>query len=150
MSQGQLARALGRPQAVLSRWESGRLEPRLPDLVAVARALAIDLESLVDGAMTGPGRHRSGRGSPLEARRRVGDLLREARERSTLDTITVARRVGCSVRRLRRIEGGQEPSLAELGRLVQALQIPVMRVATASLDTPEDPPRVLEDTEMLV
>lgn len=134
----------------MSRWECGQLEPRLPDLAAIARVLDTDVSSFVADLVAAPGRRRSGRRSDVEARRRVGRILRAERERSGRDRISVAREVGWSVRRLRKAEEGIEPGLLELLRLTEVLGISIARLGTASLDSRADPPTVPADTELLV
>jgi Zn-dependent peptidase ImmA (M78 family)/transcriptional regulator with XRE-family HTH domain len=49
ITQSELARRLGRTQAALSLWESGRRSPALEDLFAVAEALGVDAANLLRG-----------------------------------------------------------------------------------------------------
>lgn len=50
MSQAQLAAKIGRTQATLSLWESGRRTPSITDLVALGRALDIEVGAFFDRA----------------------------------------------------------------------------------------------------
>ncbi|MFH2015978.1 MAG: helix-turn-helix domain-containing protein [Pseudomonadota bacterium] len=50
LSQGDLARKLGTTQQTVSRWEAGQSRPRAKQLVALAEALNLDLQTLHDRA----------------------------------------------------------------------------------------------------
>lgn len=45
----ELAQSIGRGAQTVFRWEWGRVSPKFSDLQEVARALGIDLSTLVDG-----------------------------------------------------------------------------------------------------
>ena len=123
LTQSELGRVIGRPQSVISRWERRTLEPTVEDLVAVAAALATPLGDLLDRALPGPGRRRSRRGEASGPRKRFGRLLRSIREDADLDPYTVARAARIPPRRLRQIEEGAGPGLAEVDRLLRAIGV---------------------------
>jgi transcriptional regulator with XRE-family HTH domain len=53
VTQAQLAAVLGHTQPCLSQWESGRTEPSLANLRALAEALQISIDWLVLGTPSG-------------------------------------------------------------------------------------------------
>jgi transcriptional regulator with XRE-family HTH domain len=54
LSQGQLARQLGKTQTALSYWEAGRRAPGIDDLVELAAALSLDVSDLMPVASSRP------------------------------------------------------------------------------------------------
>lgn len=112
----QLARRLGRAHSVVSRWEAGILEPTFLDLDRIGRLLQVPLGSLVLAG--GPGRRWSSRSHPRRRRALVGEALGRARRAAGIDLRNAVRVTGIAGRRIDRIEGGADPSLAELRALL--------------------------------
>lgn len=130
----ELARWLGRPHTVVSRWELDTLEPTPTDLVTLARALRVPIDQLLQDAALSVGRRWSSRSHPASRRVALGAALSAARQRSDVDLRTAVARTGISGRRILRIEGGVDPSLAELrllAALVQRTQGDLIRSALA-------------------
>lgn len=117
LTQAALGAALGRPQSVIARWEAGRLEPTQPDLRAAAACLGVPLEAFLAAPGGAPPRRRSRRGRDRAAAQAWGAALRAARRAAGFDPVTLARRTHLTARRLRQLEAGADPSLAELRRL---------------------------------
>jgi len=128
---------------VISRWERRDLEPTYSDLIAVAGTLAVTIDELLSRALAGPGRRRSRRTFTGESRGALGSALLTLRDHSGLDLYPVARASRIPPRRLRRIEAGAEPGLAELDRLLRAIGASPAELQTAAnLDSPSGSTKV--------
>lgn len=147
MSQRGLARRIERRHSVVSRWEAGRLEPTVLDLVRVARVLQEDVERLV--LASGPGRRWSSRSHARSRRRQIGAALHYARAARGLSLREAVLVTGIDGLRISRIERGTDPSLEELRALLGfvALNVPEFlhslrrRDRAQLLDTPVHPTR---------
>lgn len=134
LTQRDLGQLVGRSQSVVSRWERGLLAPTIPDLAILSVHLGQPIDALA-AAFCGPGRRRSRRGDSAAKRRQIGLALRTARQTAELDRWTVARRTGITPRRLHRLEGGAQPSMAEFAALAAVLSTLVDLISDAGLDT---------------
>ena len=129
-------------QPTVSHWETGDLPPRMADLARLSAALAVPLGEL---AATCPvrDRRRAHRSDASNAGPSLGGALRLARLDAGLDPVGCARAARIAPRRLRRIEEGAEPSLAELDRVLAALGVAsVDALAQRELDKAQLPPTV--------
>lgn len=134
LTQVELGVCLGHAQSVIARWEDGRLEPRVVELIRLAEVLAVSPDELLV-ARAGPGRTRSGRRRDVAQARRLGLALRLARLDRGLDLYPAARRARIAPRRLRQIEQGADPSLDELRRLCAVVEFRLAQhAASANLD----------------
>lgn len=116
LSQRQLGRRIERCHSVISRWESGILEPTVVDLSRLTRVIGGSLDRLI--AAEGPGRRWSSRSHSLRERRQVGLALMRARHMAGIRLAAAVRVTGMPGRRIERIEAGADPSLAELRALL--------------------------------
>ena len=142
MTQTELGVLVGRSQSVISRWERRRLEPTIEDLLAVASALGIGVGDLLDSGLPGPGRQRSRRGTLADGRSSTGRRLRLLREEAGLDPYAAARAARIPPRRLRQIEDGASPGLAEVDRLLGALGVASSSLVGRNVDKPKHPSNV--------
>lgn len=131
-----LARSIGRPHTIVSRWERGLREPTLLDLHRVCGALGLSVDAVFSlAAHPRAGRRWSSRAHSEAARRRVGSALALARRSRGLLPSDVRRFGGIPAQRLLAIEAGADPSLAELWRLRELLHLDLDGVAR--IDRPE-------------
>ncbi len=134
LTQAALGAALGHSQSVIARWEWGALEPRVPDLLRLAAVLGVSADVLLAAPSPVP-RARSGRTRDAGDARRLGLALRLARLDRGLDPYPAGRRARIAPRRLRQIEQGADPSLAELQRLCGAVGFDLVEhAASTNLD----------------
>jgi transcriptional regulator with XRE-family HTH domain len=142
LSQRAVARRLGRPHSIVSRWEAGIREPTLLDLGALGRVLGFSPDDLVAHTTPAPGGRRwSSRAHPRRRREMVGGRLRAARlaEGHTIRALRAA--TGISGERLLAIESGADPGIRELRALRSALGISLDEIlAPAGVDRTPAPP----------
>lgn len=117
LSQADLARRLGRSQALISRWEAGKRLPNAIDLIELGRELDLEPDALVCGALSLGGRSRRGRYSTAAFLRVLGQEIRRARRDAGVSPMQVFSQAGIAPPRLRSIELGAEPSPRELQSL---------------------------------
>lgn len=121
LSQVELAARLGRPQSVISRWESRDRALTPGDLGDVAAALELDVDDLLSSEVPRDRRRRSSRARPRGERTRVGRNIAVARLQRAGDPVVVAKSVGISPYRLWRIERGVDMTLFEFAGICRAL-----------------------------
>lgn len=141
LNQAALGALLGVRQTVVSRWELGKLEPGLAELLLIAQATATPIDDLVLPTARSRQRHRHPGDRVVGSR--LGRHVRAERETRGWDCVSFGRRAGIVPRRLRQLEEGAPPSTAELLRLAGALgQKPSELLIAAGLDTSRDAHRV--------
>src|SRR5687768_10875463 len=80
MSQRSLGRRIGRSHSVISRWESGSLEPTIFDLEALGRQLRVKVDDLLlDSDIVEVRRRWSSRSHSVRHRRALGAAISAAR-----------------------------------------------------------------------
>jgi transcriptional regulator with XRE-family HTH domain len=72
LTQQQLAERVGKPQSTIARWESGRHQPRLDIIEAVARALGCQFAITPDDGLIYVAAPRSSVRTPRTPSRRAG------------------------------------------------------------------------------
>jgi transcriptional regulator with XRE-family HTH domain len=105
LSQLEVARRIGRPQSIVSRWERGDRDPTPADVVALCAVLGVDpAELLAVSAPSVSARRRGSRSLTPRLRVAFGVRLRLAREEQRLDPLEVHQRTGITPYELRRAE----------------------------------------------
>lgn len=117
---GTLAAKAGIGKATLSRWESGRCLPRLPELEAVLDALEVDAarRARLLAGLEAPRSVRRLRASDCGALPAAGDLLRALRQRGGWTQAQIAARMGVTQSAVTRWERGER---TPTGEQIQAL-----------------------------
>lgn len=137
LSQRALGRRIERRRTVISRWESGHLEPTILDLQRLCRVLRFNVDDVVRGTrLPFPGRTWSSRSHATAARKRLAHGLERARLAAGLSIREVHRRTHIDGLRLLAIEAGRDPSLREAAALAAlygySLAKPIPRLDTPS------------------
>lgn len=136
LSLRSLAMRLGCDHSLIVRWERGDREPAPQDLARLARVLRTTTDDLLTGADLGCGRVASSRSHGHSSRERLGARIRTLRRRSSITPWEVFVATGIDGRRLRTIEAGADPSLAELRAIAEVLGSSLHRLLV-------EPPRQL-------
>jgi integrase/recombinase XerD len=124
LSQLDVGSVLGRPQSIVSRWETGERAMTPHEFVELANLVALDPDELLRTArVLRDHRLRSSRARPRSERLAVGGAIAASRKRAALDPVVTARHAGLSVYRLWRIEGGYDTTLFELAAIANALGV---------------------------
>ena len=136
LSLRSLAMRLGCDHSLVVRWERGDREPAPQDLARLARVLRTSADDLLTGAALGCGRVASSRSHGQSSRERLGGRIRTLRRRSSITPWDVFVATGIDGRRLRTIEAGADPSLAELRAIAGLLGASVGHLLA---ETPRQP-----------
>jgi transcriptional regulator with XRE-family HTH domain len=123
ITQVELAAKIGRPQSMVSRWESRDRAMTPSELLDVARALALSIDELLSGIVPRDRRRRSSRARCACDSLRLGRSLAVLRRMRGMDPVAVAAVVGISPYRLWRLEAGVDMTLFEFARLCAALEV---------------------------
>ena len=121
LSLRSLAMRLSCDHSLVVRWERGDREPAPQDLARLARVLRVTADELLAGVDLDCGRVASSRSHGQSSRERLGARIRTLRRRSSITPWDVFVATGIDGRRLRTIEAGADPSLAELRAVVSLL-----------------------------
>jgi transcriptional regulator with XRE-family HTH domain len=109
---------------VISRWESGSLEPTIFDLEALGRQLRVKVDDLLLESDIVEGRRRwSSRSHSPADRRALGAAICAARMTAGLTVLDVYRQTSIGGLRLLRVEAGADPSLLELVKLCRLIGV---------------------------
>jgi transcriptional regulator with XRE-family HTH domain len=153
LTQVELAARLGRPQSIVSRWESRDRAMTPAELLDVAAELALSVDELLAGSVPRDRRRRSSRARCTDDRQRLGRAMAALRRAKGMDPVAVAARVGVSPYRRWRLEAGVDMTLFEFARLCTALKVSpsaalgVLRQPGASADSADARDRADGDAE---
>ena len=122
LTRGQLATSLGVAKGTVVAWELGYRRPRLHQLRALAAAIEVGLEQL-EATLPSSEPELPQLGHFVHAhQRRLGLRLGDLAERADVDNATLSRW----------IHGHHEPQASSLGRLADALEVPLPLLCEAA------------------